>query len=180
MNEKTTMPRRRPIIRTMGIVSSAIAGISILSIAAFGGTYALWNDGVALNAGTIGSGSLTLLVNGESSITLPTSSWQNMLPGDRNTRQVTVSTPGTVDSTVTVASTATAGAHQVRVRNGACPGTALGGAALGSTPVSLGAWAAGQASIVCVEVVLPATASASTQGTSTPITLDFRATQVAN
>lgn len=166
--------------RAMLIAASALGGATLLGITALGGTYALWKDSSPMSAGTITSGSLTLKVDGESALTLPSAGWHNMLPGDRITRQLTVSTAGAVSTTVTVASTSSSGSHQVRVRNGACPAVALTGAALGSTPVTLGTWTANQSSTVCLEVTLPASTPSAAQGTTTPIALSFRAEQIVN
>lgn len=183
MNAETTTPRRRPVIRTMGIASISIAGLSILSIAAFGGTYALWQDDAPLNASPIYSGSLELAVDGVTDLVLPQAGYTRMLPGDRVNRQITIATSGSVNSDVTVAATVT-GPHTVRLASGNCPsgplsGTQLAGPSLSSTPRDLGVFVPGGSHTVCLQVELPITAPNAVAGAQTDYTLHLVAAQVA-
>jgi hypothetical protein len=183
MNADTTTPRRRPVIRTMVIASCALASVSILSIAAFGGTYALWHDDAPLNASPINSGSLELKVDGATDLVIPQTGYARMLPGDRINRQVTIATSGSVDSDVSVTATV-AGPHIIRLAPGACPsgslsGTQLAGPALSSTPRDLGVFVPGVAQTACLQVELPVTAPDAVEGVQTNYTLRLVAAQVA-
>ncbi|TQL47641.1 hypothetical protein FB562_0707 [Homoserinimonas aerilata] len=179
MSANTTRVTRRPAAWALHACAAALAGVVLLTVSTFGGSYASWSAAAPAAAGIITSGSLTLKVNSQTSVALPAAGFQGMLPGDRRTQNVTLSTTGNVASTLTVTGTVGGNGHQVRVASGACTTTAISGSALGATPVNLGTLAPTDTTTVCVEVMLPASAPAAAQGRTTDFTLTFVATQKA-
>lgn len=170
--------QRRAPLRSMAVVTSAVAGATLLTLGATGTTLAMWSDSAPVSAGSVATGSLNLQIDTNTDIDLSDTLFRDMLPGDRNIQEVVLTTSGNVSSDVTVAGAI--GVHEVRVASGSCPGTAIGGAALGSTPVDLGEWSAEQTKTVCIEVTLPASALPSAQGATTDFVLTFVATQKVN
>lgn len=178
----TTTPRhratRRAPLRAMAIVTSAVAGATLLALGATGATLATWSDSAPISGGTVLVGNLTLLADTESAIQL--SQFANMLPGDRLIQNVQLTTTGNVSTDVTVRNSAAAGPHQIRVAPNSCPSSPLAGSPLGSNAIGLGGWTPGQTKTVCVEVTLPANAPSSAQGATTSFSLSFLATQKAS
>jgi len=170
--------RRAAPLRTMAVVTSTVAGATLLTLGATGATLATWSDSASISGGTVLVGNLTLLADTQSDIQL--SSFNNMLPGDRLTQNVQLTTTGNVSTDVTVANSAAVGPHKIRVAPNSCPGSLLAGAALGTVPVDLGDWTPGETKTVCVEVTLPADAPTSAQGATTDFALSFLAVQKAN
>lgn len=178
IDSKTT---RRAAVTVGGMLasSSAIAGASIVAVIAAGGTYAMWNDSVNLNAGTIESGSTGLTVNDVASYTVDSAVWSKLLPGDVVSRQVMVKNTGTVPGVVSAATSGSFDPLLVHVAKGTCPvspaGPISGPSSTMAIPTNLGVFAVGEASIVCLQVTMPANA-ANVQGANQNFTVTFTST----
>lgn len=155
--------------------TSAIAGASIVAVIATGGTYAMWNDSASLNGGTIQSGSLSLTVNDVASYALSGAAWSKLLPGDVVSQEVTVKNTGTVPGTVSAQTSGSFDPLLVHVKKGSCSGT-IGGMSSTVSPTDLGVFAAGEASVVCLQVTMPTDAANTAQGTSQTFTVTFTST----
>lgn len=175
---------RAPGIRGLLSIAGALgAGVSIAVLAA-GGSYAYLNVTVPAGAsgGTItaGTSSLTLKRGSDaatSTLTIPASTYANMLPGDVVNQPLTLAGPGNVSQLVTAAITDD-GVWETRVATGACTGT-LPGAPLTTTPVSLTTLAAGATQTICVQVTLPATAPSAAMGANLSYTLTLSGAEVS-
>jgi hypothetical protein len=155
--------------------SSAIAGASIVAVIAAGGTYAMWNDSAGLDAGVIASGTTGLTVNGVSSYALSGAAWTKLLPGDVVSQEVTLKNTGNVPGTITAGTHGSFAPLLVYVKKGTC-GAAIGGTSSTVSPTNLGVFAAGGASVVCIQVTMPADAAGSMQGTAQSFSVDFTST----
>jgi Camelysin metallo-endopeptidase len=178
MSTRTAQPRhrvakpRKRMVRGMLASATAIAGASIIAALAAGGTYALWNGERSIPSATITSGTLGLTVNGGSSGVLDGTAWSKLLPGDIVSQEVTVKNTGDVAGTVSATTTGGFSPLLVHVKKGACGATIVGTSSTVS-PTSLGAFLPSEQSLVCVQVTMPATAPAGTQGTSQAFTITF-------
>jgi alternate signal-mediated exported protein len=170
-------PSRRVALTVGGMLasSSAIAGASIVAVIAAGGTYAMWNDSASLDGGTIHSGSLNLTVNDVESYVVSGADWSKLLPGDVVSQEVTVKNTGTVPGTVSAQTSGSFDPLLVHVKKGSCSGT-IGGMSSTVSPTDLGVFAAGEASVVCLQVTMPADAANTAQGTSQTFTVTFTST----
>lgn len=175
MRQPNSRPRHRALrtapLRSMLTVTSTVAGATLIGLGAAGTTLALWVDESPLNAPVINSGTMSLTVEEQTGTYELVGDWNRMLPGDRYEHVVDVETLGSVDSTI-VATANASNNFEVRIKKGACNGTALP-----PTPASLGTWLAGESSLVCVEVTLAPTA---VEGASESVVVDFVATQKAS
>lgn len=175
---------RAPGIRGLLSIAGALgAGVSIAVLAA-GGSYAYLNVTIPSGAsgGTItaGTSSLTLKRGTDaatSTLTIPASTYANMLPGDVVNQPLTLAGPGNVSQVVTAAITDD-GPWETRIATGTCTGT-LPSAPLTATPVSLTTLAAGATQTICVQVTLPASAPASAMGANLNYTLALSGAEVS-
>jgi predicted ribosomally synthesized peptide with SipW-like signal peptide len=155
--------------------ASAIAGASVVAVIAAGGTYALWSDARAVPGATIQAGTLGLTVNGVSSYALSGAAWSKLLPGDVVSQQVTLKNTGNVPGTITAGTHGSFAPLLVHIKKGTC-GAAIGGTSSTVSPTNLGILAAGEASVVCIQVTMPSTAAASVQGAAQSFSVDFTST----
>jgi hypothetical protein len=125
---------------TVGAASTVVAGTSSLKI--------------QLGAGTPAT-----------SVTLPATVWNQMLPGDVVGQSITVVNDGDTSLAVTSRISATS-AFEIRVVLGACPAGVIGGGSLTTTAVALTTLTAGSTATVCVQSRLPVTAANGVQGTT--------------
>jgi hypothetical protein len=171
---------------TPGRIAATAAAILLGVFAAAGtaaGSFAYLNASAPVGtASTVTAGTSTLTLQSGanpagSSITLPATVWNRMLPGDIVGQTVTVTNTG--DATVAVSTRLNAvSAWEFRVASGACPVTQIPGAALGTTSTSYATLAAGANSTMCIQAVLPTTAPNSAQGTNPVLTLIVDGVQV--
>ena len=186
--EETAAHRRRfraPRARGLLATSGALAvGISVAVVAA-GVSYAYLNASApAGQTSTISAGSSGLNLQygaaaAAPSVTIPATAFQNMLPGDILGVQVNVINVGDVPQTIGAAVSA-ASAWEIRVAAGTCPATVIPGAALTTTSAGAIPLALGATQPVCLQVVLPLTAAAATEATSSTFTVNFTGTQLAS
>jgi hypothetical protein len=172
---------------TPGRIAATAAAILLGVFAAAGtaaGSFAYLNATAAVGAAgatvTAGTSSLTLQSGASpagTSITLPSTIWNKMLPGDIVGQTITVNntgdTPLAVSTRVSVAT-----AWEIRVVSGACPVTQIPGAALSTSSTAYATVAAGASSIMCIQAVLPTTAANAIQGTTPVLSLIVDGVQV--
>ena len=168
-------------------VTAAVFGAAIaLSLSTVGGTYALMNSSLTVNAGVVVSGTATLTIENAPTYAIPGMNASQLLPG----RSVVSAVPVTIKNTGTVPLLVTMGAAtfqsgitdlrsnlQFAIKQTAtCTITPDGTAFPTSSPsISL---AVGQSLPVCLEVGLKSAAPATVQGESASFTVPFNATQV--
>ncbi|TXK17067.1 hypothetical protein [Homoserinibacter sp. GY 40078] len=178
--------RRLPRVtlgRIFGATAAVIVG-TMAAVVAAGGSYAYLNASavVGQTGAAVTAGTSTLLVQRGSdaaaaTVVLPSSLFQGMLPGDVVNQTLTVLNTGDADLQVTAALTGTS-AWETRVAVGACPSSGtLPGGALTTVPSASGGLAAGTSAAICLQVVLPATAPASAEGTTTSFSLVLTGSQ---
>lgn len=178
MSSRTTRPRHRampahrPGIGGMLASASAIAGASLLAALAAGGTTALWNGERPIPDATVQAGTLGLAVDGAASAVVDGTAWSGLLPGDVVSQQLTLENTGNVPETVLAATSGAFGPLLVHLAKGAC-GTTIGGVSSTVAPTNLGAFAAAEQSVVCLQVTMPASAPAGAQGASQSFTVTF-------
>jgi hypothetical protein len=168
-------------------VTAAVFGAAIaLSLSTVGGTYALMNSSLIVNAGTIVSGSATLTIENASTYAIPGMNASQLLPGRSviSAAPVMIKNTGTVPLLVTMGTvTFQSGTADLRSnlqfaikQTATCTITPDGTAFPTSSPsISL---AVGQSLPVCLEVGLRTNAPANVQGESAAFTVPFTATQV--
>jgi hypothetical protein len=130
-----------------------------------------------VNAGT---SSLTLQSGANpagTSITLPATVWNRMLPGDIVGQTVTVANTGDTPLAVSARLNATS-AWEFRVATGACPVGQIPGAALSTTSTAWATVNAGASSTMCIQAVLPTSAANAVQGTNPVLSLIVDGVQV--
>ncbi|MGN6501437.1 MAG: hypothetical protein ACTHKX_00865 [Pseudolysinimonas sp.] len=174
---------RRPAVRRVRITPARIAATAAaVLLGVFGaagtatGSFAYLNSTASTTAGstiTAGTSALTLQQGSgvaSNALTLTSTAWNRMLPGDIAGQTVTVNNTG---DTALLLSTrlSNAIAWEIRVALGACPATQLAATAQGTTSTALATVAAGSATTVCIQAVLPVTAANSVQGTSPIVSL---------
>lgn len=183
MSPRASRPRhlaqRRLSLRAGGMltIASAAAGVTLIGLADAGTTYALYSDSVLLSPHTVVSGSQELSINGTDAYVPASPAWNNLLPGDRVTTEVTVTTLGDATSNIVATTTPAGGSLDVRVIKGGCPAAALGGPSSTASPTSLGQWGPDEAATVCIEVSLAPSAA---ESQTVPFTLTLTATQQAS
>jgi hypothetical protein len=140
------------------------------------GSFAYLNSSASTQAGstiTAGTSALTLQQGAgvaSNSITLSSTAWNRMLPGDIAGQTITVNNTG--DTALQLSTRlSNAIAWEIRVAVGTCPATQLAASAQSTGSTGLVTVAAGSATTVCIQAVLPTTAANSVQGTSPVVSL---------
>lgn len=177
---------RHSIRITPGRIAATAAAILLGVFGAAGtaaGSFAYLNSTASTTAGsTISAGTSALTLQqgagaASSSITLTSTAWSRMLPGDIVGQTITVNNTG--DTPLQLSTRlSNAIAWEIRVAVGACPATQLTTAVQATTSTTLAAVATGSATTVCVQAVLPVTATNSVQGTSPVVSLIVDGVQV--
>jgi|GEM_PF-1030917 len=185
-----------PSLARRGKLRAPRAGSLLATAAAlaFGITIAVTTAGVTLaylnssstvaTAGNVTAGTSGLNLQygsgtAASSITIPATVFQNMLPGDIVGIPISVINTGEVPQTL--AASVTAGsAWETRLAAGACPATAIAGAALNTTPTGSTLIAVGATQAMCLQLVLPSGAAAASEGTSITYVVTIDGTQSAS
>lgn len=171
---------------TPGRIAATAAAILIGVFAAAGtaaGSFAYLNASAPIGAAstvTAGTSTLTLQSGANpagSAITLPSTVWNKMLPGDIVGQTVTVANTGDAALAVS-ARMSVASAWEFRVATGACPVTQIPGAALSTTSSAWATLAAGSSLTMCIQAVLPTTAANAIQGTNPVLSLIVDGVQV--
>jgi hypothetical protein len=185
---------RRPSIRRIRVgvrvtparIAATAAAILLGVFAAAGtaaGSFAYLNATAPVGTAstiTAGTSALTLQSGANpagTSITLPTTVWSKMLPGDIAGQTVTVANTGDTPLAVS-ARMSVASAWEFRVASGACPVTQIPGAALSTTSTAYATIAAGANSTMCIQAVLPTSAANALQGTTPVLALIVDGVQV--
>jgi hypothetical protein len=171
---------------TPGSIAATAAAIMLGVLTAAGtaaGSFAYLNATAPVGtASTVSAGTSVLTLQSGvdpagSSITLPATVWNRMLPGDVAGQTVTVDNTGDTPLAVSARLTA-ASAWEYRVATGACPVEQIPGAALSTTSTAWATIASGASAIMCIQAVLPASAAAAVQGTSPVLSLVVDGVQV--
>jgi hypothetical protein len=181
--------RRRIDVRvriTPARIAATAAAILLGVFAAAGtaaGSFAYLNATAqvgAVSTVTAGTSALTLKSGANpagTSITLPATVWNRMLPGDVVGQTVTVNNTG--DTPLAVSTRlSSASAWEFRVASGACPVGQIPGAALSTTSTAWATVAAGASPTMCIQAVLPLTAANALQGANPVLTLTVDGVQV--
>lgn len=161
-------PSRRAGMRLLWVATVVVAVVTLGWVGRAEGTTAAWTDAAPVSSGVITSGSAELSITGS----LDSAAWSNLLVGESVRQSLSVTNTGTVDLTLDASATPAAGL-EVRVASGACA-AAIGGATAQSASTPLGSLAAGATTPVCVQVTIPAAATA---GSTTNFTLTVRGVQ---
>ena len=175
-------PIRRIRVRvrvTPGRIAASAAAILLgvfASVGAAAGSFAYLNSSASTTAGssvTAGNSVLTLTSGAAgpaSTITMPATTWNRMLPGDFVGQSLTITNTGDATLAISTRLTATS-AWDIRIVTGACPATLIAGAAQTTSSTALSSLAAGAATTVCVQASLPTSAANSAQGTTAVMSL---------
>jgi hypothetical protein len=185
VNALTRKPRHRKakpfgIRAALASAGAIFAGI-LIAVAGTTGSYALWNSAAPIADASITSGTLGITVKygsgaAGSTAAIPTAAWSSLLPGDFVGQEITVANTGNIAATMTASLAATV-PYEIRVAAGACPATLLTSPALTTSALNYGTMPAGTSTVACVQVLLPTTAAAGVQGTSSPFTITINGTQ---
>ncbi|TBN56217.1 hypothetical protein EYE40_01740 [Glaciihabitans arcticus] len=182
-----TAPSKTSAIRALFATAGTLAAGVLVAVLAAGGTYALWNDSVPVQAATVQTGTSGITVNGAETFSVDLSA-TTLLPG----RSVVPATPivlkniGVTPLSVTAPSiifTAESSALQpylqvsmIQATGTTCTVTADG------TPLPAAiapiAFTVGQTTPVCLEIRLAPDAPASVQGSSATFLISLNAAQV--
>jgi hypothetical protein len=171
---------------TPGRIAATAAAIMIGVLAAAGtaaGSFAYLTASApvgAVSTVTAGTSTLTLQSGANpagTSITLPATVWNRMLPGDIVGQTVTVANTGDTPLAISARLNATS-AWEFRVATGACPVTQIPGAALSTTSTAWATVNAAASSIMCIQAVLPTSAANAVQGTTPVLSLIVDGVQV--
>ncbi len=167
-DSRAELSRRRVFWRVRTLVFAALGASALLIIALsrVGGSYALWQDSVTVDAGTITTGTAGLSATWHSQH--DDAKWSNLLPGESVRQPATLVNTGTAPLELYAAASTGSAGFEVRVVAGSCPGGPLPVAATGSTPRSITTAAAPTSPVVlagaqslaaCVEVRATAAAT---------------------
>lgn len=153
----------------LGGASVAAAG-GVIGLGAAGGTYAYFDDQTAVGrTATVTAGTAELEVDASFSA----AEWGNLLVGESVRQPYTIENRGDVPLVLVAAGTSSSGDVELRTVAGACPGSALTGAAITASSAMLGTLAAGASMTACLEVRLVSGAP----GTSATVTVDVSGSQ---
>jgi hypothetical protein len=162
--------------------SGALAGGVSLAVLGAGVSFAYLNSAATSGQATTvtaGSSGLNLQYGSGtagSSVTIPASAFQNMLPGDVVGVQINVINVGQVPQTIGAAVSAT-NAWEIRIAAGTCPATVIAGAALTTTSAGAIPLALGATQSICVQAALPSGAASGSENTAVTFTVNFTGTQ---
>jgi hypothetical protein len=171
---------------TPGRIAATAAAILLGVFAAAGtaaGSFAYLNATAAVGtASTVNAGTSSLTLQSGANpagtwITLPSTVWDRMLPGDIVGQTVTVANTGDTPLAVSARLSATS-AWEFRVSTGACPVTQIPGAALSTSSTAWATVTAGANSTMCIQAVLPTTAANAVQSTNPVLSLTVDGVQI--
>jgi len=162
--------RRRAIRGLLG-TAAVLAATTLVALSFTGGSLARWVDTAAARPGVVTTGSAELDVAAD----FTASNWGNLLVGESVRQPFTVINTGDVPLDLAATGSAAAG-YELRAVRGACPVSAIGGAALDASPSAFGsALAPGASAHACLEVRLVAGAVA---GSTSNVSVAVTGTQV--
>ncbi|RII95491.1 hypothetical protein DZF95_00980 [Clavibacter michiganensis] len=173
-------------LRAAWMTTGLLTAVVVASLAATGGSYALWNGTASATAPAVSSGTSGLVITQQSALDA-----SKLLPGQSVLGTFTAKNTGTVTLDVAVsargASSNTAFTNELSVRLGSVTSTGAcvaGATTVSGRPGSVATGAAfariqpGASSIVCVQVALDADAPQSVQGSTSQLTFTAVGTQV--
>lgn len=185
---------RRPSIRRIRLrlkvtparIAASAAAVLLGVLAAAGtaaGSFAYLNATAPIGTAstvTAGTSSMTLQQGAgaaATSITLNSTVWNHMLPGDIVGQTFTLNNTGDTPLAVSARLSAVS-AWEYRIAIGACPATQIPGAALATTSSATSTIAAGASATACIQAVLPTSAPNSAQGTAPVVSLVLDGVQI--
>jgi hypothetical protein len=182
-SRRARLGRPRITPASIGISAAAIL-LGVLGAAGTAaGSFAYLNSTATVGQNstiTAGTSAITLQQGAgaaTTNLTMTTSAWNRMLPGDVAGQAITVNNTGDTPLSISTRLSSLI-AWDIRVATGACPGTQLPGAAQTTTSTTLSTIAAGSSATVCIQATLPLGAANNVQGTSPAVNLVVDGVQV--
>ena len=183
---KPTSRMRLTSISGLLLSTAIIGGGAFLGLSSVDGTYALWNNSVAVETPSLASGSMEVRVGDSSSTTwstetapyiIPTAGIADMFPGDvvRDTFLVKVNNQGhhlSSDISIRTAAAVPNG-FEVRVAPGACTADLTGPVIDATHAADLGNWGLAGTQPICAQISMPANTLASLQGVASSGQIEF-------
>ncbi|MFT7710080.1 hypothetical protein ACMT9Y_03880 [Clavibacter tessellarius] len=183
---RSARPTRVSPLRAAWLTTGLLTAVLVASLAATGGSYALWNGAAATQPASVTSGSSGLVITQQ--VSLDTAS---LLPGQGNVAAFTARNTGTVALDVAISTRGTSsnsafpGELSLRLGPVATTADCVHGATTFSgrpgalhTPSGFVRIQPGASSVVCTEVVLDKDAPQSVQGATAQLAFDVTGTQV--
>lgn len=122
----TTPPRRgRWRVRHIALAALGAAALLVVAVSGIGGSYALWNDSVTVDAGTITTGTAEL--NAAWADGHADAAWSNLLPGESVRQEFTLDNTGSAALELSATASTASSGFEVRAAIGTCPTTPLAG-----------------------------------------------------
>jgi len=183
---RSARPSRVSPLRAAWLTTGLLTAVLVASLAATGGSYALWNGAASAQPSSVTSGSTGLVITQQ--VALDTAS---LLPGQGNVAAFTAKNTGTVPLDVAISTRGTSsnsafpGELSLRLGPVATTADCVSGATTFSgrpgavhTPSGFVRIQPGASSVVCTEVVLDKDAPQSVQGSTAQLAFDVTGTQV--
>ncbi|MFD2339307.1 hypothetical protein FGG90_02140 [Clavibacter tessellarius] len=183
---RSARPTRVSPLRAAWLTTGLLTAVLVASLAATGGSYALWNGAASTQPASVTSGSSGLVITQQ--VALDTAS---LLPGQGNVAAFTARNTGTVALDVAISTRGTSsnsafpGELSLRLGPVATTADCVHGATTFSgrpgalhTPSGFVRIQPGASSVVCTEVVLDKDAPQSVQGATAQLAFDVTGTQV--
>ncbi|MBF4623832.1 TasA family protein [Clavibacter sp. VKM Ac-2872] len=183
---RSAQPARRSPLRAAWLTTGLLAAVVVASLAATGGSYALWNGTAKAAPSGVTSGSSGLVITQQSALDVT-----QLLPGDGTVGAFTAKNTGTVALDVAISTQGTSsnsafpGELSLRLGPVATTADCVHGATTFSgrpgqlhTPSGFVRIQPGASSVVCTEVVLDKDAPQSVQGSTAQLAFTLVGTQV--
>jgi hypothetical protein len=185
---RSARPARRSPLRAAWLTTGLLTAVLVASLAATGGSYALWNGTASAQPSSVTSGSSGLVITQQSALDAT-----RLLPGQATIGTFTAKNTGTVPLDVAVSTRGTSsnsaflGELSVRIGPVASAAACVSGATTwsgrpGQLTTSNGFVRVqpGASAIVCSEVALDQDAPQTVQGSTAQLTFALTGTQVAS
>lgn len=183
---RSARPARRSPLRAAWLTTGLLTAVVVASLAATGGSYALWNGAASTQPSSVSSGTSGLVITQQSALDAAL-----LLPGQGAIGTFTAMNTGTVALDVAVSArgtssnTAFPGELSVRLGPVASPAACVPGATTYSgrpgqltTPSSFTRIQPGASAVVCTQVVLDQDAPQTVQGSTVQLAFAVVGTQV--
>lgn len=183
---RSAQPARRSPLRAAWLTTGLLTAVVVASLAATGGSYALWNGSATAAPSGVTSGSSGLVITQQSALDVT-----RLLPGQGAVGAFTAKNTGTVALDVAISTRGTSsnsafpGELSLRLGPVATTADCVHGATTFSgrpgqvhTPSGFVRIQPGASSVVCTEVVLDNDAPQSVQGSTAQLAFDLVGTQV--
>ncbi|MFT2748752.1 TasA family protein [Clavibacter sp. Sh2036] len=184
---RSARPSRVSPLRAAWLTTGLLTAVVVASLAATGGSYALWNGAASAHPSSVTSGSSGLVITQQTALDAT-----QLLPGQGTVGAFTAKNTGTVALDVAISTRGTSsnsafpGELSLRLGPVASVADCVHGATTFSgrpgalhTPSGFVRIQPGASSVVCTEVVLDKDAPQSVQGSTAQLAFDVTGTQVA-